>query len=137
MRLVDQIISCDVQAKAGEVSTRLRSEAPYFRKQQFEAHWLLEIIAQAAAAISRVVGLATGAPPTEKPPLGFLIAIRSFYIEEAAVQLSEGEELLSKIRFEFDMETIGYCSGEIYAGDGLLLARSEMTFLSAEAGIHE
>lgn len=130
MRLIDSITSLDPTERAGTVSSCLREDAPYFQGKEFQQHWLIEIMAQAAAAISQILK----SKPQDGVPRGYLIAIKEFKIV-AEAPLAAGSTLSSRIRFDVDLSPIGHCESSIFTSDGRLLAQSEMTFLSDETGL--
>ena len=127
MRLVDQVLNFDRTKRQGQVSATLRADAAYFRNGYFQAHWLIELMAQGAAALCQLL-LAT---PDGEPAYGYLIAIRSYSCAEDC-DLQPGQTLIADCSFEVEMTSIGHCHCIIQTTEGLLCGKAELTFLSEE-----
>jgi len=131
MKLVDSLISFQREEKSGDVRVQLMANGPYFVGQEFQNHWLIEIMAQAGAVISQVLRMGD---KDGEPPFGFLIAIRNFTWLDMR-PLPPGTVLRVRAHFVVDLDPVGNCVSQVYVDDDVLIAESEMTFLSQEAGV--
>lgn len=130
MKLVDSLIAFQRDEKTGDVRVQLSADAPYFVGQVFQSHWLIELMAQAGAVISQLLRIGV---KDDEPPLGFLIAIRNFTWLDMR-PLVPGTILRIQAHFDVDLDPVGNCISKIFTEDDALIAQSEMTFLSNEAG---
>ena len=126
--LIDQVVALDHEQRSGQVRTTLRAHAPYFVKGYFQVHWLVELMAQAVAALCQLLLLNPGGEPVN----GYLIAIRSFN-STPALNLKVGEILIIDCRFEVEMTSIGHCQCMIHTAEGLSCGTAELTFLREAA----
>jgi predicted hotdog family 3-hydroxylacyl-ACP dehydratase len=75
MLLVNSLLHIDLLQKKGSVLSILQKDKPYWNAEQhFRHHWLLEIMAQSAAAV--LGSLASDEHDPHQP--GFLLAIRQW-----------------------------------------------------------
>lgn len=125
MCLVDRVRALSESDLSGQVTVQLRPDAPYFSEGRFQTQWLVEISAQAAAAISQLCSLGKA---DEAPPFGYLVSIREFMME-AEINLSCGDELRVDVRFEVEMNPVGQARCVIHCGSRKI-AEGDMTFLS-------
>lgn len=112
MRLVDALL--EFREKSGVVAATVTAEGPLTTCDgRLEAVGLIEILAQAYAAVQGYDDLRQGRPVQ----MGFLVGIRSIRIEgEARV----GDRLLVQLRPLAEMEGFALAEGEIRRGDSLL-----------------
>jgi len=126
MHLVDTITWVGTDPIRGEVKTTLRSDGPYFRDSGFKHHWLIELCAQASAALFQVARTSTDGN-SSKASNGYLISVRDFeWIE--TVSLNPGDELLIQVVFESLEAPLGQSRSEVTCG-GIRLAHGLLSFL--------
>ncbi len=125
MHLMDAIdwVDCSPVAIRGRTRTRLRAEAPYFSPNGFARHWLLELCAQASAALFQA---ARGGSNT-KSRKGYLIHIREFSTP-CELTLKPGDEIVFNIAFEIESEFLGQSRCQVTAR-GEVVGAGELTFL--------
>ncbi len=113
------------------VVSKVRSDAPYFDDDpaHFAEHWLLEMMAQSAAALSGLLHHSDGNPV----PFGFLISVRDFTLHQAPPP-RVGDTLYFYPHFEVSMRPVGHCAIKACDEQGRLLATGAMTFISQMEG---
>ncbi len=123
MLLVDDLIDLDRGKKKGRVSSVLTSGKPYWNEsERFRYHWLLEIMAQAAAT---VCGALRGGDHDASTP-GFLLSIREWVLLQRPA-LAPGDAVLAEVTIETEVEAISQASITLeYRGE--TVARSLMSF---------
>ncbi len=126
MQLIDSLSFLDSERMAGQVRLRLKADAPYFLDQEFQNHWLIEICAQASAAVSQARRGGLDTPVV----MGYLVSIRQFQMA-ADIDLKIGDDLLIDVVFEVEMDPVGQSRCTVMAG-GQSIADGELTFLSAD-----
>ncbi len=126
MLLIDAITSLDHQRVAGTARTTLRAEAPYFAEGRFKKHWLIELAAQASAAISQ----ATRADGEGKSLFGYLISVRQFQMKPD-LELAPGDELGFEVVFDVQMAPVGQ-SRTIVTLKDVIVGEGIMTFFREE-----
>ncbi len=114
MRLVDEIIAMD-DIGNGEVRTRLKKSAPYFRDGVWVPLWSVEIMAQSVAAVAGWHTQRQG-----KPRIGYLIAIDQW--EEApdrdkAVCVQPGDTAMVRVTLDCDLNPVGVYKTSIRIND--------------------
>lgn len=128
MCLIDRIRSFDKEARGGQVSLNLREKAPYFFEGRFQSHWLIEICAQASAALSQILFREKS---DKAPPPGYLISVRAFDFEDD-VRLKVDDELVVDVVFDVEINPVGQSRCEVRF-EQRRIAAGEMTFYSQEA----
>ena len=123
MRLVDTIRQLRKEDLSGQVIATLRADGPYFSRDRFLNHWLVEFCAQASAAISHACSRKSGEPAH----YGYLVSIRQFTMMEK-IALKAGDELLFDVLFETAIDPIGQSRCVVFRGDETI-AEGDMTFL--------
>lgn len=124
MHLIDRINWVDTEAIQGEVTAVLRSGALYFSEEErFEAHWLIELSAQASAALYQYCRQGAHAVSQK----GYLVSVREFSTVEG-VELKAGDELFFQIDFEVEASPLGQSRCEVVFR-GKTIAHGELTFL--------
>ncbi|RYZ57983.1 MAG: hypothetical protein EOP07_08315 [Proteobacteria bacterium] len=123
MHLVDNILWFETDRIRGEVSAIIREGGPYFGRLGFESHWLIELSAQASAAIYRMARHSPGDAPSN----GYLISVRQFEMPSAR-EIVPGDELIIAIEFEMESTPLGQSRCEVTL-EGEIVGRGELTFL--------
>jgi predicted hotdog family 3-hydroxylacyl-ACP dehydratase len=123
MHLVDHILWVDREKIRGEVSAIIREGRPYFGEFGFEMHWLIELSAQASAAIYRMARH----DPNDAPSNGYLISVRHFDLPSERV-LQPGDELKITVEFEVESTPLGQSRCQVSL-NGEILGLGELTFL--------
>ena len=123
MHLIDTITWVDKVRITGEVKATLRANGPYFSSQGFEKHWLIEMCAQASAALYQASRRGIDAAS----PNGYLISIRQF-TTVSEIELRPEDELLFHIAFEVESAPLGQ-SRCLTTACGKVIAEGELTFL--------
>lgn len=124
MMLIDQIIELEPEQIFGRASCSLAAEGPYFKRAIFQTHWLLELMAQAAAAICQILVLDAGTEARR----GYLISIRNFEGDPRSYRLQPGTKLLLEARFEIGFDEIAQCECAARGPEGQFYGRAQMTF---------
>jgi predicted hotdog family 3-hydroxylacyl-ACP dehydratase len=129
MLLVDDLIDLDRGQRKGRVSSILASDKPYWNaSERFRYHWLLEIMAQAAATVCGA--LRAGAHDAAAP--GFLLSIREWALLQRP-DLAPGDAVLAEVTVETEVEAISQASITLqYRGE--MVARSLMSFYQEAKG---
>ncbi|MCX6129647.1 MAG: hypothetical protein NTX25_11355, partial [Proteobacteria bacterium] len=101
MALVDKVLAYDSKSRRGLVQAKLqKSNRPYWAADgQFAQHWLIEIMAQGAAAISQALRVES----KKQPDAGFLLSIRNWHLIKET-HLQDGDIILIDVDFEVDMD---------------------------------
>lgn len=123
MHLVDHILWYETDRIRGEVSAIIREGRPYFGEFGFEMHWLIELSAQASAAVYRIARHNAD----EAPSNGYLISVRHFEMPSDRV-IGPGDELIIAIDFEMESTPLGQSRCQVTV-DGELVGLGELTFL--------
>ena len=123
MHLIDRINWVDTRSIQGEVRARLRAGAVYFSEAGFERHWLIELAAQASAALYQYSRQGAHAVS----PKGYLVSVREFSTVEG-VELQAEDELLFQVVFEVESSPLGQSRCDVVRR-GQLIAHGELTFL--------
>jgi predicted hotdog family 3-hydroxylacyl-ACP dehydratase len=123
MLLVNDLIELDPGQKKGRVSSILAKGKPYWNESEsFRYHWLLEIMAQAAAT---VCGALRGSNHEAAAP-GFLLSIREWSLLQRP-PLAPGAAMLAEVTIETEMDALSQASITLeYQGE--TVARSMMSF---------
>jgi predicted hotdog family 3-hydroxylacyl-ACP dehydratase len=129
MLLVNDLIDLDRRQKKGRVSSILAQGKPYWSESEsFRYHWLLEIMAQAAAT---VCGALRGADHEASAP-GFLLSIREWTLLQRP-PLAPGAAMLAEVTIETEMDALSQASITLeYQGE--TVARSMMSFYQEARG---
>ncbi len=129
MLLVDDLIDLDRGQKKGRVSSILATDKPYWNESEsFRYHWLLEIMAQAAAT---VCGALRGSRHDAEAP-GFLLSIREWVLLQRP-PLAPGDAMLAEVTIETEMDALSQAKITLeYRGE--TVARSMMSFYQEARG---
>jgi len=129
MLLVNDLIDLDPGQKKGRVSSILARGKPYWSdSESFRYHWLLEIMAQAAAT---VCGALRGSDHEASAP-GFLLSIREWVLLQRP-QFSPGDAMLAEVTMETEMDALSQASITLKY-QGQTVARSMMSFYQETRG---
>ncbi|MDQ3233753.1 MAG: hypothetical protein M3Q07_18200 [Pseudobdellovibrionaceae bacterium] len=127
MLLVDDLIDLDRGQKKGRVSSILATDKPYWNdSERFRYHWLLEIMAQAAATVCGALRAQDDRTESAVIPPGFLLSIREWVLLQRP-NLVPGDAMLAEVTIETEMDALSQASITLeYRGQ--TVARSQMSF---------
>ncbi|HYX36049.1 MAG TPA: hypothetical protein VE954_23350 [Oligoflexus sp.] len=127
MLLVDDLIDLDRGQKKGRVSSILATNKPYWNdSERFRYHWLLEIMAQAAATVCGALRAQGDRTESAVIPPGFLLSIREWVLLQRP-NLVPGDAMLAEVTIDTEMDALSQASITLeYRGE--TVARSQMSF---------
>lgn len=123
MHLIDEVVWFGTTKVEGEVLARIRANGPYFSEAGFEDHWLIELCAQASAALYRL-SLREKVGPAAR---GFLVSVREFSLFHSG-EISAGDELRISIEMDNEAAPLGQSFCQVRK-DTTLVAEGQLTFL--------
>jgi predicted hotdog family 3-hydroxylacyl-ACP dehydratase len=129
MRLIDELIMLDREKRTGIARVRISPGRVYLDEEGFfQNHWLVELMAQAAAALSR----ALRAPLAGRGTVGFLLSLRGCELPGAR-KIQVGDALHFAVHFDVELYPVGHCEvvGDL---DGEVISRACMTLLDDTKG---
>lgn len=130
MHLIDEVLEFSVSPVAGVVSARIREDAPYQGQFGFEDHWLIEMCAQASAAIY----ILAHRDDHESVPRGYLVSVREFQLLHTE-PLRTGDDLIIEILYEVEATPLGQTLCVVKRGpEHEKIAVAEMSFLMETEG---
>lgn len=123
MHLIDEVLRYGETRVEGEIVARIRAEGPYFGPDGFEEHWLIELCAQASAALYRLsLGDVSG-----HAAKGFLVSVREFSFFPAE-EIFPGDELRILIDMDNEAAPLGHSTCQVLKAKRLI-AEGQLTFL--------
>ncbi len=124
MLFIDKLEDVDHAQKSGSVSCTLKPDKRYWDHQNcFRSHWLLEIMAQAAAALLSTLDQESN---MGLPQPGVLLSIREWRLL-GSPSLIAGDQLTVFVAIDGEFEAMRKAHMKIYRQD-ILLAESSMSF---------
>lgn len=124
MLLIDQLEEVDHALKSGNVSCTLKPDKPYWDQQNcFRRHWLLEIMAQAAAALFSALDQEANQGSLQP---GVLLSIRQWNLLGSPILIT-GDQLTIFVSIDGEFEAMRKAQMKLYRED-VLLAESSMSF---------
>jgi predicted hotdog family 3-hydroxylacyl-ACP dehydratase len=123
MLLVDEL--CEYDAKSAVVKAVVRDGLCSVRDGKMDAHWAVEIIAQAIAVLFGYEWVRAG----RKVSFGYVIAVDDFTINTDE-ELVVGDSMRCSVRLDYEAFPMGVYLGEIHTPNGLWVKAKLKCFLN-------